>query len=244
MWKKKAKSQFIKMFHEANRLVFVGESLLENFKSMIKKQDHCRIVHNGFRLPENNSNQVIKKENGLIRFISVSNLNEGKGVDLTLRALAELKKQGITNWIYKIIGTGDQKKLCEKIITEYRLEDKIVWLGECSHQVVYDHLQNSDIFCLPSYREAFGIAYIEAMAHGLLAIGVKGQGPDAFIKSGETGLLVEPQDVKSLVETIRFAICNLNESEMIGNRGRQHVLNNFTWERHAEKLIALYREII
>ena len=233
---------FIKVLNSVNRLVFVGNSLQQYyFSTLMSHHHHCSVIYNGFRFPSRA--YFYKNKTNFVRIISVSNLHEGKGVDLTLKALGKLKKQGVDNWLYVIIGSGDQKALCEKIVAQYELNHHIQWLGECDHDQVYHELARSDVFCLPSYREAFGIAYLEAMAHGLLTIGVKGQGPEVFIKNNETGFLVEPRDVNELAKLLFFVLTYQEKTREIALKGRRHVFANFTWKAHAEKLFALYHEV-
>ncbi|OGT28567.1 MAG: hypothetical protein A3I77_03765 [Gammaproteobacteria bacterium RIFCSPLOWO2_02_FULL_42_14] len=238
-----AGKQFKRALSQANKVIYVGESLQYLFSQVMEQDFNASIVHNGFKVPTVKFDRSCRKQGDTTGIISVSNLHEGKGVDITLRALAELKKLGIENWRYKIIGDGYQRKYLEKIAAEFSLENQIEFIGDCMHDEVYAYLRQSDIFCLPSYREAFGIAYVEAMAHGLLTIGVKDQGPQAFIEHGKTGLLAEPKDVNSLVEMLRYSIINVEKMKEIADAGQQHVLKYFTWEKHAEKLLSLYKEI-
>lgn len=238
------KKMFSKMFNRADRIVYVGEPLQTHFRNMMENDAHCRIVYNGFRLPSKESLSEDKfRRDHCIRIISVSNLHEGKGIDLTLHALGQLKKQGIDNWSYTIIGSGDQKTYLESIIAQYDLGNQVAFLGDCTHAEVYANLEKSDIFCLPSYREAFGIAYVEAMAHGLLTIGVKGQGPQAFIEDGKTGFLVDSKNVDSLLNVLKTAINTFEVMQKIARAGKEHVLSQFTWNKHAEKLVKVYREV-
>lgn len=239
-----AKKMFSQVFNQANRIVYVGEPLRKHFHSMISNDAHCRIIHNGFRLPTvRQARPLFIKNEQKICIISVSNLHEGKGIDLTLKALGILRKEGISNWHYMIVGNGDQRTYLENLVVQFDLEKQVVFMGDCSHEKVYAHLQKADIFCLPSYREAFGIAWLEAMANGLLTIAVKGQGPQTFIEHGKTGLLCDPENVASLVEMLRLSMMDQKEMQKIAHAGQQHVLENFTWKKHAEKLLKTYREV-
>lgn len=231
------------MIPRLDRLILVGFPLIPFFKKISEKSDHFRIVSNGLKFfPEILS---VKNEDwpDILRIISVSNLNdEGKCIDITLLSLAKLLKRGKSNWIYTIVGDGVHRKQYESLAISLGLEEKVFFIGSCSHQDVYKHLLQGDIFCLPSCREAFGIAHLEAVALGLLAIGVKGQGPQTFIEHGVTGLLVEPQDVDDLVTSLEFVIDCPETANAMARQGQQHVLKNFTWENHAKKLISVYKE--
>lgn len=241
MWKGRTLNQFKNMYQQADKIIFVGESLQRHFEPMLADKTPC-VVHNGVQLP-----MISCDKNNFIhspaRIISVSNLHEGKGIDITLQALANLKSKGVGDWVYTIIGSGDQKSNLLKMVKKYDLQNHVEFKGDLSHDAVYENLQNANIFCLPSYREAFGIAYLEAMVHGLLTIGVKGQGPQAFIEHDRTGLLVEPQSVDSLTNTLLYALENREKMLMIAKSGKQFVLENFTWQQHAEKLNKVYREV-
>ncbi len=226
-----------------DRVILVGEPLVHFFKKLVNHHDHFRIVPNGFR---HHSSKLIstKKASPVVKLISVSHLHEGKGIDINLRALAKLKEAGINQWTYTIVGEGYEKKKLEKLITNLNLTNQVTLLGACKHDDVYTHLANADIFILPSYREAFGIAYIEAMSFGLLVIGVEGQGPAAFIKHKETGFLVKSQNIDNLVATLKDIFYSPQKINLIAKAGKEYVHTHFTWYNHAKKLTTIYQEII
>ncbi len=244
MWRGHAGRMIDRTLIQADRVVMVGQPLAEHFGQRLPKSDHFRIVYNGFRfsptllsLPQNIWSEPL-------RLISVSNLVEGKGIDITIRALAELSRQGIKNWSLTIIGDGNERKKLEELVVTLGLSHHIQFMGACSHDKVYQHLLSSDVFCLPSYREAFGIVYLEAMAHGLLTLAVKGQGAQTFIQHEQTGLLMEPEDVQDLAFLLKRVFTEQTSMQKIAERGREFVLKHFTWKHHAEALVKVYQEVV
>lgn len=243
--KKSKRLLFDYSFSNANRIIMVGDSLYSFFSGFVNDTSHFRIVENGYRQYKlSRPGETKKFQDDYIKFISVSNLHEGKGIDINLHALAKIKNMGINNWNYKIIGEGYQRSKLEKIVTRLQLSAYVKFYGGCQHNEVYKHLKNADVFILPSYREAFGIAYVEAMAHGLLAIAVEGQGPSSYIKHDLTGLLVKENDLDNLVEILYRIFHSPEKSLLIALRGQEYVKNNLTWDNHAKKLTDIYNELI
>ena len=113
-----------------------------------------------------------------------------------------------------------------------------------SHDDVLKYMSEADIFSLPSWNEAFGVVYIEAMACGKPVIGCEGEGLEDFVRNFETGLLVKPKDVNSLAEAMDFLLSNPDKAKEIGKRGQKLVLDNYTWEKNAEKTIRVYQEVL
>jgi glycosyltransferase involved in cell wall biosynthesis len=229
---------------QADRIILVGKPLIEHFEAIVGRSDHFTVVANGLRLSHSSQSLGAGNWSNPIQLVSLSNLHEGKGVDITLRALKKLRTQGINDWSYKIVGDGSQRDYLEHLTDSLELRDQVRFVGGCHQHEVYNHLNGCDVFVLPSYREAFGIAYLEAMAVGLLAIGVSGQGPEAFILHRETGLMVQPRSVDSLYACLRDVLANPLEMQRIATQGKIYVQNNFTLEHHAKRLAKVYREAI
>ena len=243
MWKGFAGRMIDHALLRATRVVFVGDPLARFFSARLPIVDNFRVVSNGFRMPF--ANMVKPDEEpwlGQLRLISVSNLVEGKGVDLNIQMLAKLHKKGVRNWHYTIVGGGADRKKLEALVVGLGLTKYIEFVGACDHDRVYAYLRKAHIFVLPSYREAFGIVYAEAMAMGLLTIAVKGEGAEAMIRHGETGLLVEPKNVDDLANVLSMALMAPDEMKLIAVRGREYIYNHFTWRHHAEKLAEVYQE--
>lgn len=228
----------------ADRVILVGEPLREFFQNYIGSDEKFQVVSNGVDLPQTRSARPIFAS-GTRRLISVANLQEGKGIDLTLRALARLAGDGICDWTYRIIGDGRERAALHELTAELGLADQVTFVGPVRHAEIFDRLAGNDIFVLPSYREAFGIAYIEAMAAGLLTIGVAGQGPSQFIRDGENGILVPPRDVETLAAVLRDALTGApGHWQNIACEGQRTVRNSYTWDHHAGQLIAVYEQAI
>lgn len=228
----------------ADRVILVGEPLRDYFVPLAGDDANFCVVPNGFFLPQLPPARVPSRDESTLRLVSISNLHEGKGIDLNLEALAELDRRGLGNWNYTIVGGGAERLRLEGMVDEKGLRDRVQFLGHLPHCEALAKLTSADVFLLPSYREAFGVAYLEAMASGLLVVGVKGQGPEAFIRDGESGFLVPPKDVTALADLIEFVMGNESECRRIADRGREVVTTEFTWTRHAEKLMAVYAEVI
>ncbi len=229
----------------ASRVVLVGNPLVSFAKKFIKDHGHFRIVHNGFRASLTNVLGARRSwSDKYLRFISVSNLLEGKGVDLNLYALAKLKEMGFSDWIYNIVGDGAERKKLEELVSVLKLNRHVIFLGACDHNEVYEHLSQADIFTLPSYREAFGVAYLEAMSCGLLTIGIEGQGPQEYIEHEKTGLLVPPRDITSLAIYFKSIFESPEKMHKIAEAGKEYVHAHFTWCCHARRLVKIYNELV
>ena len=230
-----------KHLSRASRVVLVGETLRAHAVSIIGRSDCLRVVHNGFKPPPADIAPV--DWTPPLRMVSVSNLHVGKGIDITLQALRRLDDSGVTDWTYTIVGGGYQASKLQQLVRELRLSEKVSFAGPCDRDNVYRHLSRASVFVLPSYIEAFGIAYLEAMATGLLVIGVRAQGPSSFIRDGENGFLVEPQSVESLFACLHAISTDIPRMQLVACRGRDDV-RGLSWRTHAEKLSAVLAEVV
>ena len=228
----------------ADRVILVGEPIREFFKGYIGSDRNFQIVPNGITIPPFKLDRSAFA-NGPRRFVSVSNLQEGKGIDLTLLALARLQGEGVSHWTYRIIGEGQQRKTLLKLTRDLGLADKVKFVGPIRHSEIFNQLADNEIFVLPSYREAFGIAYLEAMAVGLLTVGVIGEGPSQFIRNGKNGVLVPPRDLDALVAALRNILTGDHDRWWeIALEGQRTVQDFYTWDNHAKQLVEVYGQVI
>lgn len=220
----------------ANRVVLVGEPLRDYFGRYVGRDDHFRVVPNGVAVPEGAPVSVLGDGKPL-RLVCVANLQEGKGIDLALRALARLKDEGKSNWSYLIVGEGPERGALERLVDELALGSHVKFGGSLQNAQVMQRLAQCDVFVLPSYREAFGVAYLEAMATGLIAIGVQGEGPSQFIRHGETGLLVAPHSIEAVADAIRPMLDGERSPyRAMAAAGAREARRDWSWERHAGAL--------
>ena len=237
------RADFRRSLRAADRVILVGEPLRPFFLEITGSDDNFSTIPNGVTMVGETPKRLFSNDKTPLRFVSVSNLLEGKGIDIALNALAEVSARGFENWDYTIVGDGAQRQAWTTLSHELGLANKVSFLGTRPHIEVFDILGRADVFLLPSYREAFGIAYLEAMATGLLAVGVAGEGPSAFITDNKTGLLVPPRDSSTLADCIISIVKNQGAMQVIAAAGAEYVRRNFSWDNHAKKLIDLYGHV-
>lgn len=235
------------LLHTVDRIVLVGEPLREPLAAIALSTDTTdkfRIVHNGVSMPSAHNAQARALAQRPLRFISVSNLVTGKGVDINLEALARIDAEGLQDWHYTIVGGGNQAEQLKQSAQSLGIARKVQFTGAIAHSAVYANLVQASVFLLPSWREAFGVAWLEAMACGLLTVAVAGQGPSAFIRHDETGLLVAPRSVDSVAACLHRIFTEPQALQRVAQQGQHEVSRDFTWAAHARRLGQVCNEVV
>lgn len=104
-------------------------------------------------------------------------------------------------------------------------------------------LAASDVVVLPSVREQFGQVIVEGMACGLPAIAVDAHGPADIVDHGETGWLVEPDDLHTLTNALVEAVNRPAERRRRGANAAKDAAERYAWPALAEEVADLYAEV-
>jgi len=173
---------------------------------------------------------------GVVRLVSVGAVVPRKGYDVLIEALAPLKN---LPWRLTIAGdvTRDEAtaRQLDADIARHEIADRIDLLGTLAPDRVTPLYVASDVFVLASRFEGYGMAYAEALAHGLPVIGTTaGAIPDTVPPNA--GVLIEPNDVKALTRTLRMLIENPKERQWLASGAREAGAGLPTWEESAKLL--------
>ena len=112
--------------------------------------------------------------------------------------------------------------------------------------VPHDELQHlyarSAVVACPSRREGFGVACLEAMAHGKPVVATGVGGLRDLVVDGETGLVVPPRDSQALREALLRLLADSELRLRLGRAGRLRAQEGFSWEAVTESLLAAYAD--
>lgn len=175
--------------------------------------------------------------------LSISQLITWKGIENNILAMRELVNMH-SDLIYIIIGDGPNRAHLEALVDMYKLRGNIFFYGDLSHDEAMYYLSKSDIFSLPSYRETFGLVYLEAMYLEKPVILCDGNGIDGIVSSNESAMIIRENNTDDLVEAIDLLLTNNELYEKVVSAGRDIVINNYLWENIGEKLIEVYNKQI
>lgn len=189
---------------------FRSQAFQQSFEKRFGNEKPMFLCHSG--IPEKYIEAVDKDfSNGVKRFVFVGSLYELKNVDVTLRALH--KAMAGKDFTFDIVGSGAEYDNLRRLVDELGLGDHVVFHGQLKRDDAQEVVRNADCFVMVSSREAFGLAYVEAMAKGCIVIGTIGQGIDGIVTHGENGFLCKARDVDELAEVIN-QIVNLSRVEL------------------------------
>jgi glycosyltransferase involved in cell wall biosynthesis len=114
----------------------------------------------------------------------------------------------------------------------------IHWFGRVGDREQLSALfRQASLFVIPARYEAFGIAFIEAMMHGLPAIGTRLCALPELIADGQTGLLVDVDAPEQLANALLELLSDLPRCREMGAAAHRRVADSFTWDRVADRLL-------
>ncbi len=200
-----------------------------------------RVVHLGAEVPA--AARPPRRE-GAPRLVTVAHLDGRKRHADVLRALAVLGPRHPT-LRYVIIGEGPERTALEGLATRLGVADRVDFHGQLAPAQAIEQARLCTLFVMPSTDEAFGVAYIEAMAGGVPAIGCRGEpGPEEIAAAGDGLVLVPPGDIERLTQRIDELLSDPPRLREVGQRARATVAAHFTWERCGQETLAAYRRLL
>jgi glycosyltransferase involved in cell wall biosynthesis len=238
------REQIADTLERANKVILVGSPLLEYVRRYTPKVDHCVVIGNGFTNYPDLTPSILIPRSRPLRLIAVSNYEESKGFEILISAIDSLEPEYRSQIETVLVGAGDDFDLIGQQVERLGLADCVHYTGPLLHRDAMAEILATDVFCLPSWREAFGIMYAESMSLGKFTIGCKGQGPSDFIQHLQTGYLVEPRSSASVADALRWVLRNPEARKQIAERGREYALGNLTWSQNAARILNLYRSLI
>jgi glycosyltransferase involved in cell wall biosynthesis len=200
-----------------------------------------RVVHLGADLPPL---QRPARREGPPTLVTVAHLVARKRHADVLRALAVLGGRHPT-LRYSIVGDGPERVALEGLAARLGVAERVDFHGQLAPERAVDLARGCSLFAMPSTEEAFGVAYVEAMAGGVPAIGCRGEpGPEEIAAAGEGLVLVPPGDIERLTQRIDELLSDPQRLREAGQRARATVAAHFTWERCGEQTLAAYEYVL
>lgn len=180
-------------------------------------------------------------------------LNESKGGETLIRALAEVVNHGVSASLLMIggqVGASDPTNVAylrqvEALITELGLSERVMWTGYTPAPEVSANLLATDICVLP-YRDGVSFrrgSFMAALAHGCPIVSTRPRVPVPELRDGENILLVAPDDAAALAEAIARLAENADLRRRLGE-GAATLARHFTWEKIAARTLALYESLL
>jgi glycosyltransferase involved in cell wall biosynthesis len=166
-----------------------------------------------------------------------------KGLVPLLEAVAKLRAERDLE-LY-VIGQPRPGGRVAKAIERLGLDDLVTTVTGVSDAELARLYAEAQVAVVPSLYEGFSLPAIEAMSCGVPVVATTGGAlPEVVGTSGDTGVLVEPDDPEALVAAIRELLDDEAMRERIGAAGRARAMERFTWQVTARGTAACYDAIL
>ncbi len=237
------------LLKELDELVAISKATGKDFKDIGYLESRISYIPNGVEVPITGKNTYAQ----VIRVITITRLSQEKGVDVLLKAWAEVVVEQ-KHLKLLIVGDGSLESRLRSLSRSLGVAESVDFVGAVQEPSRY--LIESDLFILSSRSEGMSNALLEAMSYAIPCIATNvggnvevlgGDGreiPKGKFVIGKNGLLTNPDDVKSLSQAVLFFARNQNEREEMGKRGRDYVKENYSIDSIADQYIALYERIL
>ena len=234
-----------KSLTRANHIICSSKYTYDLIESLKITDTNKSIIPPTYSLEKINKRLEIKtfKSSNKVHIISITRLEERKGIIPVLKSLGALKKsKSLKPFIWDIFGIGDQKDEIEEVIKALNLAQYVKLKGAITNKDKEYYLSIADLFIMPSYKveksiEGFGISYVEAAAYSIPSIAGQEGGVTDAVLDKKTGWCVNPMNQKQLSKVLLEAINNNKKRELLGRQAQEEFLNSFVGEKVFRKFM-------
>ena len=199
--------------------------------------------------PTDKDSDLIKKYqlDGKFVLLTVARLDERKGHDYVIKALAELQKK-YPNIAYIIVGKGREEQRLRNLAKELNVAEKVIFSGYVADDDLPKFYNLCDLFILLNRQsteneqlkgdyEGFGIVFLEASACGKSVIAGNFGGIYDAVDNQKSGYIIDGTDLKTITDTIESLISEPILRKRIGTFGLERARNYFDWKIISKKVL-------
>ena len=235
-------------FANADKVVFLCQATLDLY-AQFNTKGNFQVINDSVDWDEY---QKLAKSPGLhldksfFNVLTVGTIYPGKGQDSLIEAALDLlarKEQNFKFYIVGKVGNEEFFKKLRSLVASRQLNDRIIFTGQLNRREVISYYTECQAFVLPSRRESFPTSVVEAMAAGKPIIATRVFGIMEQLQHNYSGLLIEPGDKTSLVESLLRLYNDPALAATLGENARREFISRFTLRAMTEKYQQLVQSL-
>jgi glycosyltransferase involved in cell wall biosynthesis len=178
------------------------------------------------------------------RIVYAGNLVQSKGVDVLLRAAAELRRRGVGHQV-KILGQGPAQNQLESLARELGIESQVTWSPLVPQALMPREYGASTVTVLPTrgQAEGLGLTLVEALLAGSAVVGTPAGGIPEVVLHEQTGLIAREGDPIDLANQLQRLLSDSALRERLTRAGKEHVLRTYSPESAIGRFLDIYHAI-
>lgn len=185
-----------------------------------------------------------------IVIITIARLIKRKGIDQVIKALNSIENDynSVPDWKYFIGGIGPERRNLEKLVQNYGLKDKIIFLDYIPDNSLANFYGAADIFIMANREiegdtEGFGIVFLEANACGTPVIGGKAGGTLDAIKDGYSGFRVNSNNTREVARALLKLMKDENLRKKMGKQAIGYIKKSYSLLQRVKNFETLIRKL-
>jgi glycosyltransferase involved in cell wall biosynthesis len=235
-------------FSAVDAQVFNSDTTARNIRGLVGSRQPAIVAYPaGDRLGCLDSPEIVRtraQQPGPLRLVFVGNLLPDKGLGELLQALAAVSFE---KWHLTVVGSLSLDRAyvetIRRLIVQLDLSRQVTLTGQLDGGDLASRLEAGQLFAMPFSCEGFGMACLEAMAFGLPVIASTEGAAKEFVRPGENGFLVSPDDFNSLRACIESLFSSRQQLARIGQAALDTFHKHPTWNQTLQKIEAFLKNL-
>jgi len=231
------------ILNKAKLIFCTSQFLLTKTKRYVDKRNSLCHIHFGVSHKDYIAKEYAKNNKVIIG--STKYFESKYGLKNLINAFYTLSKK-YNNIELRLYGGGSEKDEMYKLIEKLDIADRCLIGDKVKYEDIARLLSSFDIYVMPSISdsETFGVSALEASATGIPVVGTRVGGIPEVVIHERTGILVEKNNIYSLIEALEKLIESKELRIKYGNTGREFVKENYRWRDSVELKVEKYSKVL
>jgi glycosyltransferase involved in cell wall biosynthesis len=234
---------YTELYSHLNAVIFVSELAKREFLKTGPQiaPEKLYVVHNSITVPKPEAVPADIAASDVPVIMHHGRISPEKGLDVLFDALATLTD---LPWRLRIAGVGVAQVVgpLKQQATRLEIADRVEWLG--FRKDLHAIIPTASIGVVPStWREPFGLAVLDYMAHGIAVITTDNGAQPEYLTSGKDALLVPPSDAKALADALRSLLSDDNRRSAIAAAGAATFAEKLSYDKFLQQICTIYQTI-